>query len=84
MSNARTLTTLILLISPYIASAASDSIRIINGQPITIDQAPWQVALLYSSVPSDDYNAQFCGGSILSADWIITAAHCVVKTMARR
>ena len=78
MANARTLAALILLISPCIASAASDSIRIINGQPITVDQAPWQVALLHASVPNDDYNAQFCGGSILSADWIITAAHCVV------
>lgn len=78
MINARTLAALILLISPCIASAASDSIRIINGQPITVDQAPWQVALLHASVPNDDYNAQFCGGSILSADWIITAAHCVV------
>ena len=65
------------------AHAAEDgqervSTRIINGQPITVDQAPWQVALLHASVPNDDYNAQFCGGSIMSADWIITAAHCVV------
>lgn len=78
MGNLPSFTALILLISFNVADAESSSVRIINGQPITIDQAPWQVALLYSSTPNDDYNAQFCGGSILSADWIITAAHCVV------
>ncbi len=53
------------------------STEIINGGPISIDEAPWQVALLDAAKPND-YDAQECGGSILSAVWIITAAHCVV------
>lgn len=45
--------------------------RIINGTPINIEDAPWQVAILNDSAPH-------CGGSIYSEDIIITAAHCVV------
>jgi len=47
--------------------------RIIGGIPAVTDQYPWQVALfsnLYSSSP-------FCGGSLLSSDTVLTAAHCV-------
>ena len=54
------------------------STEIINGSPISIDQAPWQVALLDATEPND-YDAHGCGGSILSAVWIITAAHCLVN-----
>lgn len=44
--------------------------RIIGGQPIGIEEAPWQV-----SIQRD--GKHLCGGSIYSADIIITAAHCV-------
>lgn len=44
--------------------------RIVNGQPIDIQKAPWQIALLH--------NFQiYCGGSILSNQIILTAAHCL-------
>ena len=56
-------------------NALSDG-RIINGVPVSITEVPWQVALMFSSEP-DDFYAQFCGGSIVSADWIVTAAHCL-------
>ncbi|XP_043063876.1 trypsin alpha-like [Drosophila ficusphila] len=43
--------------------------RIIGGKDIEIEDAPWQVAILYRG-------RQYCGGSIYSKDIIITAAHC--------
>ncbi|XP_016967495.3 trypsin alpha-like [Drosophila biarmipes] len=43
--------------------------RIIGGDYIKIEQAPWQVSLQI-------YGQHACGGSIYSKDIIITAAHC--------
>ena len=54
-----------------------DNDRIINGQEASITQVPWQVAVVSSSEPNDFY-AQSCGASILSENWILSAAHCFV------
>ncbi|EDW51740.1 trypsin alpha [Drosophila sechellia] len=43
--------------------------RIIGGQPIGIEVAPWQVSI-------QRYGGHLCGGSIYSAEIIISAAHC--------
>ena len=51
------------------------STRIINGDAIPITDAPWQVALLNAAV-TNDFQAQYCGGAIISATVIVTAAHC--------
>jgi secreted trypsin-like serine protease len=45
--------------------------RIVGGTTANIADYPWQVALMTSS------NSQFCGGSIISEYWILTAAHCI-------
>lgn len=45
--------------------------EIVGGTATTIDQVPWQVALTTNS------GFQFCGGSILNANWVLTAQHCV-------
>lgn len=52
--------------------------RIVGGSDVKLSYAPWQVALVLAGAPSD-YDGQFCGGSILSSEWIVTAAHCVVS-----
>ncbi|XP_060744879.1 transmembrane protease serine 5 [Tachysurus vachellii] len=44
--------------------------RIIGGIDATLGRWPWQVSLYYS-------NRHTCGGSIITSQWIITAAHCV-------
>ncbi len=43
---------------------------IVNGTAATIIDSPWQVSL-------QDDDGYFCGGSILDATTIVTAAHCV-------
>lgn len=48
--------------------------KIVGGQDATIEEFPWQVALT-------DGTSQFCGGSIIDARWILTAAHCATPTL---
>lgn len=50
--------------------------RIVGGAPVLIEDSPWQVALIRASVPEPS-RSQFCGGSIIAYDWVVTAAHCV-------
>ncbi len=56
---------------------ADGSVRVVGGAPADPGEWPWQVALIGGSA-SDLYNGQFCGGSLISAQWVLTAAHCVV------
>jgi secreted trypsin-like serine protease len=51
--------------------------QIVGGQPADPGEYPWQAALVVSSY-SNPYDGLYCGGSLLSADWAVTAAHCTV------
>lgn len=44
--------------------------RIVGGEATTIDKIPYQVSLSSNGI------SHFCGGSIISKEWILTAAHC--------
>ena len=44
--------------------------KIIDGTETEINEYPWMVSLQLSG-------DHFCGGSIISEDWILTAAHCL-------
>ncbi|XP_076618999.1 trypsin-1-like [Colletes latitarsis] len=46
--------------------------RIINGEAVKTGDIPYQVSL-----QSKGSNRHFCGGSVLNANYVLTAAHCV-------
>ena len=50
--------------------------RIIGGTQAPAGAWPSQAALLFHDEPSN-YYGQYCGGTVLSATWILTAAHCL-------
>lgn len=45
---------------------------ITGGSSATSGQFPWQVSL------RNAFNSHFCGGSIINAQYVLTAAHCVI------
>lgn len=53
--------------------------KIVGGQLAPSGAYPWQVSLGISWIASA-YQAHFCGGSIYSEKWIVTAAHCLIDT----
>ncbi|MFP7753158.1 S1 family peptidase [Thermodesulfobacteriota bacterium B35] len=55
--------------------------KVLGGSDTAPGSWPWMVALLNAAEP-DLYYAQFCGGALISADWVVTAAHCVASADA--
>jgi hypothetical protein len=49
--------------------------RIAGGRPAQPGAFPWMVALLDATEP-DPFRAQFCGGSLIAPEWVLTTAHC--------
>lgn len=53
------------------------STRIIGGQPVPDGKYPFQAALLAEPFGDNDFERQYCGGSLISPFHVLTAAHCV-------
>ena len=50
-----------------------DKSRIVGGEDARSNQYPWQVGLMFT----DQDTESFCGGTLLSSDTVLTAAHCM-------
>ncbi|KAG8437801.1 hypothetical protein GDO86_008491 [Hymenochirus boettgeri] len=60
--------------APSIKPVISGYARIVNGENAVSGSWPWQVSL------QDRTGFHFCGGSLVSNLWVVTAAHCGVTT----
>ena len=49
--------------------------KIVGGTDAGWGDAPWQVALTRGTGTSI-FSLQFCGGTLINSDWVLTAAHC--------
>merc|ERR1712106_1244449 len=51
--------------------------KIVGGQETEVNEWPWQVGMVWSGSSS-----VFCGATVISDEWILTAAHCTDGTAA--
>ncbi|XP_058829458.1 collagenase-like [Topomyia yanbarensis] len=63
-------TLLVILVG---SRAQAEESRIINGEDAELGQFPYQAKLIIQT----DQGRALCGGSLISEEWVLTAAHCV-------
>ncbi|XP_074825194.1 chymotrypsinogen B-like [Natator depressus] len=62
---------------PAIQPVISGYAQIVNGETAVPGSWPWQVSLQHNT------SFHFCGGSLISENWVVTTAHCSVSTSDR-
>ena len=75
-----TIAALTLILTGFVQSVAAapkPDPRIIGGEPADFGEYPFMVALLFEPTAGNDFQKQYCGGSLIASRWVLTAAHCL-------
>jgi trypsin len=59
--------------------AAKPRPEIVGGNTAAAGKWPWQVGLVQASI-SNNFDAQFCGGTLVDEFFVVTAAHCITES----
>lgn len=65
---------MLLLSGGRLCGTSAVGTRIVGGVVAKAGAWPWQVAFLWNK--GYDEGIQFCGGSLVDPEWVLTAAHC--------
>ena len=66
----------VIFSSFWVQVFAENRPKIVGGAPAPINQYPFQVALVVKQETSN-FHGQFCGGSLINNNTVVTAAHCL-------
>jgi hypothetical protein len=74
-----------LLAAPAANAGKTAHVAVVNGTPISVQQAPWQVAVeARFHISPTLVERVSCSGSIIDVSHVLTAAHCVFKSPTER